>query len=764
MTPPPRDLLDGLDHAQRLAAQHGFVRALARRLVAPWAADDVAQQVLIAGLEHPPREPASLRSWLSTATRHLASKWQRGEGRRAARERAVAQHEALPSTHELVERVELGQQLVRAVLALGEPERTTLLLRFHEGLTTAEIAARVGLAPDTVRSRLRRGLALLRARLDERYGEHAWTPLLLPLAGWKSVAEATTAATVAATAGTGGGVALTATGGAVAGAAAVMATKAWIVGGLATASLVVAGVGTSSSWLPLLGVRAAPNRIEQPQLAGGPGAADQGELPQPVAALAAQREAVAREGDGAGGNGVAVALPPAGTVKLQVVDRDTGAPLDGDVSIRFLSDKRFAAHDGGGAVSVALTAGRWTARVQARGYEPADVDAFEVVAGAEKGLGAIALARGNGVIEGDIVARHLGGAEPVVVELRGLGRRRCDGCVAGVPQEGEPRHGCGQGDEPTWFRLEGERRFRFDGLAEGSYFLRAFDPKQRIVDLRRIDLARGGYLWQELEVTAPTLARFELRHTHGALFQGDWQSVHSHTPAPITFELLRGEQVVARAEIATLPDDVRVSVGEPAVMLAKDAAAEQALLASGDALHAQFAEQLITQFVRVEMASQLKFGGFNMVWASGGEDGRLDRERQEGDTLLFDVPVPAIEAVAIEAVKLRADSFELTPLPREVLSVKVRCGGYESDPIAVDLRFGEPLPTVIALHPSEQRLQELAWLALGQPESCTSCHEQRRADSSAIWSFNGGEGIEISIGSELLKQAITTSPEGASDE
>jgi RNA polymerase sigma-70 factor (ECF subfamily) len=758
MTPPPRDLLDGIDHAQRLAAQHGFVRALARRLVAPWAADDVAQEVLVAGLEHPPREPSALRSWLSTATRNLASKWQRGEGRRATRERAVAQHEALPSTHELVERVELGQQLVRAVLALGEPERTTLLLRFHEGLSTAEIAAREGLAADTVRSRLRRGLALLRTRLDERYGEHAWTPLLLPLAGWKSVAEATVAATTAAAAGTTGGAALTATGGAMAGAA-VMAAKSWIVGGLATATLVVAGVGTSSSWLPLLGVRAAPNRIEQPQAASGPGAADFGALPQPVDALAAQREAVAREEGGEGGNGVAAALPPAGTVKLTVVDRDTGAPLDRDVSIRFLSEKRFAAHDGGGAVEAALTAGRWSARVQARGYEPSDVDAFEVVAGLPNDLGPIALARGNGVVEGNVVARHLGGAEPVVVELRGLGRRRCDACVAAVAQDGEPRHACGEGDDPTWFRLEGERRFRFDGLAQGSYFLRAFDPQQRIVDLRRIEIARGGYLWQELEVSAPTSARFELRHARGALFQGDWQGVHSEAPATITFEILRGEQVVARAEIVPTPDDVRLSVGAPAVALAKDEAAEKALLASGDFVHAKFAEQLLTQWMTAEGGAAVKLGAFNLTFATTAADDRLDRERTEADTLLFDVPVPALDAAPLQIVKLRPDSFELAPLPREQLTVKVRCGGYESDPIAVDLRYGEPLPTVIALHPSAARLEELAWLALGQPESCTKCHEQRRDNgASIIFSQN----IELSFDSNLpeLSRQIEV-PEGS---
>jgi len=332
--------------------------------------------------------------------------------------------------------------------------------------------------------------------------------------------------------------------------------------------------------------------------------------------------------------------------------------------------------------------------------------------------------------------------------------------VAALPQDGEPRHACGEGDEPTWFRLEGERRFRFDGLAEGSYFLRAFDPQQRIVDLRRVDLARGGYLWQELEVSAPTSARFELRHARGALFQGDWQGFHSETPAPITFEFLRGEQVVARAEIATLPDDVRASVGDPAVALAKDAVAEPARLASGDDLHGQIAEQLLTQFVRIDLKPQLRLDGFHVTFGDDASDGRLDRERQEGDTLAFDVPVPALDAVPLEAVKLRPDSFELAPLPRELLTVKVRCSGYESDPIPLDLRFGVPLPTVIALHMSEARLQELAWLALGQPASCTTCHEQRRDNHATFFDF--GNAVEITIGSELLQQAVRTTQEGDS--
>ena len=84
---------------------------------------------------------------------------------------------------ELTARAETQQCVGRAVLALEESLRETVLLRYFEGLSAAEIARRTGTPAGTVRWRLKRGLEELRHTLDEEHGDRrAWCLLLLPLA------------------------------------------------------------------------------------------------------------------------------------------------------------------------------------------------------------------------------------------------------------------------------------------------------------------------------------------------------------------------------------------------------------------------------------------------------------------------------------------------------------------------------------------------------------------------------------------------------
>jgi len=52
------------------------------------------------------------------------------------------------------------------VLALEEPYRTAILLRYYRGMSAAQIARELGIPPATVRTRLMRALDRLRARLD----------------------------------------------------------------------------------------------------------------------------------------------------------------------------------------------------------------------------------------------------------------------------------------------------------------------------------------------------------------------------------------------------------------------------------------------------------------------------------------------------------------------------------------------------------------------------------------------------------------------
>src|SRR6185369_2340502 len=110
-------------------------------------ADDLVQETWIAAMRRPPRMDEPVRPWLDQVLRNLVRMRARGEGRRDRREdgatRLAETH--APSSDELVEKVELGRIIVEEVLALDEPIRATVLLRFYDGLSAAQIAAKQGI-------------------------------------------------------------------------------------------------------------------------------------------------------------------------------------------------------------------------------------------------------------------------------------------------------------------------------------------------------------------------------------------------------------------------------------------------------------------------------------------------------------------------------------------------------------------------------------------------------------------------------------------
>jgi len=178
------DFLHTIDPDQ-LVAHHAWMRRIARSLVLDDSeADDVVQEAWLKASQTPPEKPGALRAWLATVVRNAAKQLARGEGRRDKRELAVARSEALPSTSELVARAESRRILLDATLGLTEPGRSTILLRFYEGLPPREIAKRQGVPVETVRSRVRRALAEMRSSLDGTHGGNrsAWAMALLPLA------------------------------------------------------------------------------------------------------------------------------------------------------------------------------------------------------------------------------------------------------------------------------------------------------------------------------------------------------------------------------------------------------------------------------------------------------------------------------------------------------------------------------------------------------------------------------------------------------
>lgn len=176
----------GPPDVETLLAHEGFVRGLARQLVTGDAeVDDVVQQTFVAALEHPPRSEGGLRGWLATVVRNVVRQGYRAKGRRARRERVAARPEGVPSTADLLAREVARRTVVEAVVALDEPYRAAIVLRYLEGLPPRDVAARLGVPVETARTRVKRGLVLLRARLDERHrgDRRAWMAVVLPLAG-----------------------------------------------------------------------------------------------------------------------------------------------------------------------------------------------------------------------------------------------------------------------------------------------------------------------------------------------------------------------------------------------------------------------------------------------------------------------------------------------------------------------------------------------------------------------------------------------------
>lgn len=168
---------------------NAWVAALARHLVRdPALAADAAQDTWLAYLRHRPGpDGGAVRPWLATVLRNAIRDRLRRDARRGERERSVAvdaDSASCESAADAVERAELQKRVFAAVLELDEPFRSTILLRYAQGRTSASIAREQGVPEGTVRWRLKEGLDRVRARFDAEHGgsRAAWVAWLAPLA------------------------------------------------------------------------------------------------------------------------------------------------------------------------------------------------------------------------------------------------------------------------------------------------------------------------------------------------------------------------------------------------------------------------------------------------------------------------------------------------------------------------------------------------------------------------------------------------------
>lgn len=167
-----------------LIREDSFLRRLAHSLLRdPEQAEDAVQDAWVLALQRGGQGVASVPRWLSGCVRNLARQGQRGDRHRRDRESYAARDEAVGSTADLVARESVRRKVVEAVLELPGAYRETVLELWFEGRKPKEWARELNVSVETIRTRRRRALELLRKRLDDDHdGDRtAWSAMLLPL-------------------------------------------------------------------------------------------------------------------------------------------------------------------------------------------------------------------------------------------------------------------------------------------------------------------------------------------------------------------------------------------------------------------------------------------------------------------------------------------------------------------------------------------------------------------------------------------------------
>ena len=332
--------------AEELLTEGERLRALACDLVRGAAdVDDLVQETWLRALQAPRRVGFSPRAWLAGLVRNVARERRRAEARRSTHERAAPPAPApADDPAEVAARFDLLRRLLSFIDAMAEPQRTTLIRRYVDGLEPAEIARRDGIPDATVRSRIKRGLDELRERLDaERGGNRAaWMAALLPW-GRPTAVAATTA----------------------------------VFEGFALKWILLAAAGV----LALVGiavVAAGPmsGHDDPTQVAARPRSTQDG---APTSPLALPAEAAVRVADSAGdpAGSVAAARPADGTrtktgwrIEGRLLGLDSSTPWTGTIRVVPIADGVVEFTHGPQAVEAPLVEGRFAAGLAPPASEP----------------------------------------------------------------------------------------------------------------------------------------------------------------------------------------------------------------------------------------------------------------------------------------------------------------------------------------------------------------------------------------------------------
>ena len=167
---PPGDFSSRERYVALVQPHLGAVLHLAAALVGPADAEDAAQEAILRGMQAWPalRDERALKSWLLRIAYNVCIDLKRGRfGTHQHRTQPLPEADDEPPVALLAG--DLGGadhaaalDLRQAINALDAGLRAVVVLRYYVGMDATEIGGVLRLPPATVRTRLRRALALLR--------------------------------------------------------------------------------------------------------------------------------------------------------------------------------------------------------------------------------------------------------------------------------------------------------------------------------------------------------------------------------------------------------------------------------------------------------------------------------------------------------------------------------------------------------------------------------------------------------------------------
>lgn len=164
------------DRLDILLRERAALRRLAQGLLRdPHLAEDVTQDAAALVLGPPGgARPRNVGAWLRGVVRFKALRIRGREAQRRGIEARAARRGYADPAAETVIRIEERRRILDALARLREPYRTTLVLRYLEDLPPREIAARLDVSVETIYTRQKRGLSLMREVLDRDGTERGW--------------------------------------------------------------------------------------------------------------------------------------------------------------------------------------------------------------------------------------------------------------------------------------------------------------------------------------------------------------------------------------------------------------------------------------------------------------------------------------------------------------------------------------------------------------------------------------------------------------